>query len=90
MSNPFWLSNRFASPASPVLGSRVELRGILWIVFFGGSRERPADPGAFADLGGPGGVLGGCPRALGVSWDVVGLLGASWGVSVASRGLLIN
>ena len=56
--------------------------------FWGGPGSALRGPGAFTEFGGPGGVLGGSPRALGVSWDVVGPLGASWGVSVASWGLL--
>ena len=42
--------------------------------FWGGSRGRSADPGAFADLVGPGGVLGGIPEG---SWCVLGWFGIS-------------
>ena len=42
--------------------------------FWGGSRGRSADPGAFADLVGPGGVLGGMPEG---SWCVLGWFGIS-------------
>ena len=59
-------SNRFASPASPGLGSRVEPRGISWRSFFG-SRGRK-----IKDFGVPGASWG----RRGASW---GRLRASWG-----------
>ena len=47
VSNQFWLINRFASPASPVLGSRVEPKGGscggVWV----GCRERLAGSWSF-------------------------------------------